>query len=124
MEETPTVENAVDIRQRVDDLLKFCLKKDMTTIRRNDMAEYKQVCMKEFSHFHCTYPTLFFSIVENPTSFPKYRLEEMLRVKERIEKNEITDKTASIAFGQKYYNEFVKDVVKKLDDDLAERKET
>ncbi len=116
-EETPTVENAVDIRKQVEDLLAFCIKKDMTTMRRNDMAGYKQICMREFTHFHCTYPTLFFSIVENPTSFPKYRLEEMLRVKEKIEKKELSDKTASIAFGQKYYNEFVKDVVKKLDDE-------
>jgi hypothetical protein len=39
----------------------------------------------------------------------------MLNVKKLIESNRITEEKASIALGQKYYNEFVKDTVGKLD---------
>jgi hypothetical protein len=71
--------------------------------------------MQEFTEFHVNSPTLFFSIVENPSTFPMYRLNEMLNVKKLIESNRITEEKASIALGQKYYNEFVKNTVGKLD---------
>ena len=84
-------------------------------MRNTDMESYKKLCMQEFTEFHVNSPTLFFSIVENPSTFPMYRLNEMLNVKKLIENNRITEEKASIALGQKYYNEFVKDTVGKLD---------
>ena len=71
--------------------------------------------MIEFVDIHGKYPTLFFQIIENPTTFPKYRLDEMLSLKKKIESEETTNERASVQLGQKFYDEFVKDTVAKLD---------
>ena len=74
--------------------------------------------MIKFTNFHQRYPTLFFSIIENPSSFPIYRLDEMLSLKEKIDNNKLNEQRASIHLGQKYYNEFVKDTVSNLDKEI------
>jgi hypothetical protein len=112
------MENASDIKKQVTELISFCLRRDNTKMRSENMDEYKQLCMRTFTNFHQNYPTLFFSIVEKPSSFPLFRLEEMLNIKEKIENNVIEEKDASVYLGQKYFNEFVKDTVKKLDKEL------
>jgi len=115
------MEKANEIKQRVTDLIAFCIKKDNTKMRSENMDEYKQVCMRTFTDFHQNYPTLFFSIVERPTSFPLYRLDEMLNIKEKIEENSIEEKDASVYLGQKYYDEFVKNTVRTLDNSLLRK---
>ena len=112
------METAEEIKKQVEDLLKFCLTKNNTIHRRNNIDEYKQVCMREYTNFHQKYPTLFFSIIENPTSFPWYRFNEMIQLKKNIENNNITENNASIQLGNKYYNEFVKDTVTDLNKNL------
>ena len=109
------MEKAEVIKKQVEEILNFCLSKDNISKRRNNIDEYKQICMKQFPNFHMNYPTLFFSIIENPSTFPVYRLEEMLSLKSKIENNEMDDKRASVHMGQKYYDEFVKDTVSELD---------
>ena len=42
----------------------------------------------------------------------------MLKLKKKIENNEINEDSASIDLGQKYYNEFVKDTVSELNKNL------
>jgi hypothetical protein len=64
------------------------------------------------------YPTLFFTIIENPSSFPIYRLDEMLNLKKKIENKEVSEEKISVQLGQKYYNEFVKDTVSELDKNM------
>ena len=112
------MEKAEVIKKQVEEILNFCLSKDNISKRRNNIDEYKQICMKQFPNFHMNYPTLFFSIIENPSTFPVYRLEEMLSLKSKIENNEMDDKRASVHMGQKYYDEFVKDTVSKLDKNI------
>jgi hypothetical protein len=109
------MEKSDDIEKQVQEIISFCIKKDNTLQRRDDIDEYKQVCMRKFTDFHQKYPTLFFSIIENPTTFPIYRLNEMLTLKRKIEENKVDEEKASVQLGQKYYNEFVKDTVTELD---------
>ncbi len=109
------MESADIIKKQVDEILFFCLSKDNCLKRRNNMDEYKQDCMRKFPNFHMNYPTLFFSIIETPSTFPKYRLDEMLSLKNKIDNNELNEQNASVHMGQKYYNEFVKDTVTQLD---------
>jgi len=109
------VEKADIIKENVEKILEFCLLKENRTLRRENIDEYKQKCMREFSFMHQKYPTLFFSLIENPTTFPIYRLEEMLSLKKRIETDELTTENASVRVGQQYYDEFVKETVKELD---------
>ena len=109
------VEKADIIKENVEKILEFCLLKENRTLRRENMDAYKQKCMREFTFMHQKYPTLFFSLIENPTTFPIYRLEEMLSLKKRIETEELTTENASVRVGQQYYDEFIKDTVKELD---------
>lgn len=109
------VEKADIIKENVEKILEFCLLKENRTLRRENMDAYKQKCMRQFTFMHQKYPTLFFSLIENPTTFPIYRLEEMLSLKKRIEIEELTTENASVRVGQQYYDEFIKDTVKELD---------
>jgi hypothetical protein len=109
------VEKADIIKENVEKILEFCLLKENRTLRRENMDAYKQKCMRQFTFMHQKYPTLFFSLIENPTTFPIYRLEEMLSLKKRIETEELTTENASVRVGQQYYDEFIKDTVKELD---------
>lgn len=110
------VEESKTIKTRVEELLQYCLKKENTKKRAVAIDAYKQDCMKMFSQFHERYPTLFFTIIENPSTFPMYRLNELLNIKTLVDDKKVTEQNANIALGQKYYNEFVKDTVKKLDE--------
>jgi hypothetical protein len=65
--------------------------------------------MQSFTDVHQRYPTLFFTIIENPTTFPVGRLDELLNYKKRIEREEASEEEVSKELGEKYYNEFVKD---------------
>ena len=112
------IESANEIKEQVSNIIKYCLKKENNIMRRDNIDQYKQICMRLFTDFHQKYPTLFFSIIENPSSFPLYRLDEMLQLKKKIEQNEINEEKASVHLGQKYYNEFVKNTVSELDKDI------
>jgi len=109
------METSTEIKKQVDQLLKFCSKRENLIKRRDDIDSYKQLCMTEFTTMHSKYPSLFFCIVENPTTFPYYRFSEMLSYKEKIEKEEITENDASVQIGNKYFREFVKETITDLD---------
>ena len=109
------LEDADTIRKNIEKLIQFCVKRDNMILRRDNIDEYKRIMMVKFSHIHQKYPTLFFIVIENPTSFPISRLEEMLSLKKQIETDQTTNEQASVHLGQKYYDEFVKDQIKHLD---------
>lgn len=118
VDDESTIEDTETIKKQVHEVLQYCLSRDNCRLRQLDMNNYKQKCMKEYPNFHGRYPTLFFSIIENPTTFPLYRLNEMLMIKKNIENKKIDKQIASEALGQKYYNEFVKETVAKLDENV------
>lgn len=118
VDDESTIEDSETIKKKVHQVLQYCLSHDNCLLRKNDINNYKQKCMKEFPDFHGRYPTLFFAMIENPTTFPLYRLNEMFQIKKKVEENKIDKDTASAALGQKYYNEFVKDTVAELDKKL------
>lgn len=117
MELQPSIspESSTTIKNNVQQIIFFCLKRENTEFRIRDLAEYKQMCMRQFTSFFEKYPTLFFSVIENPSTFPLYRLDEMLKLKSKIESKDIDEHGASVQLGQKYFDEFVKDTVSVLD---------
>ena len=116
MDETYVIDTADVIKKNVSEIIAFCLKKENNLLRRDNIDQYKQILMNKFTDFHQKFPTLFFSLIENPTTFPLYRLDEMLNLKKKIENKEIDKDKISVHLGQKYYNEFVKDVITELDE--------
>jgi len=117
-----TLETSETIKNNISDLINFCVKKENILLRRNNIDEYKRNMMNKFYYIHQKYPTLFFTVIENPTTFPISRLEEMLGLKKQIENNTTTNNEVSVHLGQKYFDEFVKDTVKDLDKKLIEKK--
>lgn len=115
------IEKSDIIEKNAVEIITFCLQKENSIKRHNNIDEYKQMCMIKFTKFHQNYPTLFFSIIENPSTFPLYRLKDMLNLKRKIENNEINEDGASVKLGQKYYDEFVKDTVTDLDKQLKKK---
>lgn len=107
------MESSDIIYENVKQLIQFCLRKENMNLRKSNIDEYKQKCMQIFTDVHQKYPTLFFTIIENPTTFPMHRLEELLRYKKRIEANEANAEEVHKELGQKYYDEFVKDQLPK-----------
>lgn len=110
-----TLEDSDVIHKNINELISYCLKKDNIILRNNNIDQYKRNMMDKFYYIHQKYPTLFFTIIENPSTFPISRLNEMLNLKKQIESNNITNEKASIDLGQKYYDEFVKEKIKNLD---------
>ena len=110
-----TLENADTIKKNIEDLISFCVKRDNLILKRDNIDNYKRLMMNKFYYIHQKYPTLFFTVIENPTTFPISRLEEMLDIKRNIENNTTTNEQASVHLGQKYYDEFVKDKIKNLE---------
>ena len=110
-----TLENADTIKKNIEDLITFCVKRDNLILKRDNIDNYKRLMMDKFYYIHQKYPTLFFTVIENPTTFPISRLEEMLDIKRNIENNTTTNEQASVHLGQKYYDEFVKDKIKNLE---------
>lgn len=109
------VEDADTIKKNIEDLICFCAKRENMMMRRDNIDEYKRIMMNKFYYIHEKYPTLFFTVVENPTTFPVSRLEEMLGLKKQIETNSTTVDKASVKLGQTYFNEFVKEKISNLD---------
>lgn len=110
-----TLENSDTIRKNIEDLITFCVKRDNLILKRDNIDNYKRLMMDKFYYIHQKYPTLFFTVIENPTTFPISRLEEMLSLKKNIETNVTTNDEASVHLGQKYFDEFVKDRIKNLE---------
>ena len=110
-----TLENSETIRKNIEDLITFCVKRDNLILKRDNIDNYKRLMMDKFYYIHQKYPTLFFTVIENPTTFPISRLEEMLCLKRNIENNVTTNDEASVHLGQKYFDEFIKDRIKNLE---------
>ena len=108
------IEDADVIRKNIEELIQYCVKRENMVLRRDRIDDYKRKMMDEYRHVHQEYPTLFFTIIENPTTFPISRLEEMLSLKKQIELKEKTEEDVSVYLGQKYFDEFVKEKIENL----------
>ena len=109
------MEDADTSRKNIEELIHFCVKRVNMILKNDNLDEYKRLMMIKFSHIHQKYPTLFFIVIENPTSFAISRLDEMLNLKKQIENEQTTNEQASVQLGQNYFDEFVKDQIKHLD---------
>lgn len=107
MEEyTKRTYTANEIENIVKEIISYALKSDVSKARRENVDNYNQHMMKKYGEFHYNCPALFFKIIENPSGFPIYRLNEMLEMKRKMESQEVSNEDADKNIGQKYYDEF------------------
>ena len=69
--------------------------------------------INEFMDFYQNYPSLVTLIIDDPYNFDMKRVVEMLKVRDKIKKKEISYDDASLYMGQRYYEEFVDGKVNK-----------
>jgi hypothetical protein len=98
--------SADEIEKIVKDIISYSLKSDVSKARRENVDQYKQHMMAKYGEFHYNCPTLFFMVVENPSGFPMYRLNDMLAMKRKVESKEVESEDADKQMGQKYFDEF------------------
>ncbi len=95
-----------EIESIVRNIIAYAQKSDVSKARRENIDMYKQHMMAKYGEFHYNCPTLFFMIIENPSGFPMYRLNEMLNMRRKIESKEMSGEDADKTLGQKYFDEF------------------
>ncbi len=98
--------SSAEIETIVKEIISYSLKSDVSKARRENIDNYKQHMMSKFGEFHYNCPALFFMIIENPSGFPIYRLNEMLEMKRKIEQNQLSNEDADKTIGKKYFDEF------------------
>jgi hypothetical protein len=75
---------------------------------RGDRAGYEEALKKENQELYFNYPSLFQMHAEDRLDATFF---EMLQLKRKIEKGEITAEEASVVVGQKLYNKYIPHVI-------------
>ena len=83
-------------------------KKWKTLLRQGKKAEYEEHLKKENEELYFNYPSLFQLHAEDRLDATFF---EMLQLKRKIEKGEISAEQASVIVGQKLYDKFVPHVI-------------
>jgi uncharacterized short protein YbdD (DUF466 family) len=83
-------------------------KKWKTLLRQGKKAEYEEQLKQENEQLYFNYPSLFQMHAEDRLDATFF---EMLQLKRKIEKGEITAEQASVIVGQKLYDKFVPHVI-------------
>ena len=98
----------------VNMIIKDATSDEMQKLFSTNSVMYHKRLNDKYQEFSLTYPGLFNTLVDEPKKFDIKRLIQMLEMKKRITKNEITQEEASTKIGQQYYDEFAKPLVDKL----------
>tara|TARA_B110000977_G_C11071649_1_gene489732 strand:- start:1283 stop:1642 length:360 start_codon:yes stop_codon:yes gene_type:complete len=68
--------------------------------------------IEKYTEYYENYPALITKIVDDPHNFEMKRIIEMLNVREKVVKKDVSYDDASLYMGQRYYDEYVKGNVK------------
>lgn len=97
----------------VNELIRVASTDEMQFLSKSNNVQYRARLTQLNADFAITYPGLFASITDNPRGFELKRLYEMLAMKKKVKKNELSYEEASTKIGQQYYDEFAKPIVNK-----------
>jgi|TARA_B110000037_G_C17003552_1_gene458285 hypothetical protein len=109
------MQKSKEILEYCDSILEFTLRDSLSELRHKNRNEYVSKCNTKYPEFFKRYPALFFKIIDNPNGFKnngRKRLLKFLNIKEDIDLKKISHEEASKNIGRKYYNEYVKPVIK------------
>lgn len=64
--------------------------------------------IEKFTEYYENYPALITKIIDDPHNFEMKRIIEMLNVREKVVKKDVSYDDASLYMGQRYYDEYIK----------------
>jgi hypothetical protein len=108
-------ESSEEIIRQVYKILDECNTKHNRKIRKSDVHEFRKNMFLKFNSFAGNYPVLFEMIITQIETFDINKLIELLKLKTDVENNKINYDSASKYIGQKYFDQYAKPVLDKLD---------
>jgi len=93
-------------------MYKEASKEEMIVLKTVDEKKYTEYFINRFYELHVNYPAIFNLISRDGEKFDMNRLKEMLRLKDRVDNNEISSISASEKIGKQYFNEYCAGKVK------------
>ena len=87
-------------------MYKEACKEEMKVLRTVDEKKYTEYFTNRFYELHVNFPAIFNLIARDGDKFDMNRLKDMLRLKDRVDKNEISSESASEKIGKQYFNEY------------------
>jgi len=86
-------------------------KEEMKVLKKIDEKKYMDYFTNRYHELHYNFPALFNLIASDGEKFNIEKLKEMLRLRDRVDRNEVSNKDASEHIGKKYFNEYCSDKV-------------
>ena len=107
----PDLQSTDKILLHVKAMYQEVSKQEMKVLKSTNEKKYTEYLINRFNELHNNYPALFNLLASDGENFNMVRLKEMLRLKNRINNNEISEKSASEFIGKKYFKEYASDKV-------------
>ena len=74
--------------------------------RNNNVS--RMAVIEKYTEYYENYPALVTKIIDDPHNFEMKRIIEMLNVREKVVKKDVSYDDASLYMGQRYYDEYIK----------------
>lgn len=81
-------------------------KQEMKVLKKVNEKKYMEYLVNRYNDLHVNYPALFNLLALDGEKFDMNKLKQMLREKDRVEKNEVSLQSASEQLGKQYFNEY------------------
>ena len=84
---------------------------DVLEYTRNNTTS-RIAIIEKYTEYYENYPALITKIIDDPHNFEMKRIIEMLNVREKVVKKDVSYDDASLYMGQRYYDEYIKGNIK------------
>jgi len=86
-------------------------KEEMKVLKKVDEKKYTEYFINRYTDLHNNYPALFNLLILDGSKFDMTKLKQMLRMKDKVDRQEVSTQAASEQIGQQYFNEFCRPLV-------------
>lgn len=81
-------------------------KQEFKILKRMDEKKYMNYLVNRYNELHVNYPALFNLLAQDGDKFNMEQLREMLRLKDRVDRKEVSSQAASEHIGKIYFNKY------------------
>ncbi len=83
-------------------------KEEMKVLKKVDERKYTEYFINRYTDLHNNYPALFNLLILDGHKFDMNKLKQMLRMKDKVDRNEVSNQSASEQIGKQYFDEYCK----------------
>ena len=92
----------------VEAMFRESCKEEMKVLKKVDEKKYMEYFINRYTDLHNNYPALFNLLILDGAKFDMNKLKNMLRMKDKVERNEVSNQAASEQIGKQYFDEYCK----------------